>query len=83
MDSDIAQRLNLSNRQGVVITGVQSDSPAAASGLATGMVIAKVQHSQIHSAADFGKATRNADLGNGVLMLVRSEVGSRFLVVKK
>ncbi|MDG2184132.1 MAG: Do family serine endopeptidase [Mariniblastus sp.] len=83
MDSDVAQRLNLSNRQGVVITGVQSDSPAAASGLATGMVIAKVQHSQIHSAADFGRATHNADLDNGVLMLVRSEVGSRFLVVKK
>ncbi|MCH2181789.1 MAG: Do family serine endopeptidase [Mariniblastus sp.] len=83
MDSDIAQRLNLSSRQGVVITGVQSDSPAAASGLTTGMVIAKVQHSEIESPTDFRQSIRNADLDDGVLVLVRTESGSRFLVVKE
>ena len=83
MDSDIAKRLNLSNQQGVVITGVQSDSPAAASGLKTGMIIAKIQHSQIDSPADFHRSLSSSDLDSGILMLVRTESGSRFLVVKK
>jgi serine protease Do len=83
MDSDIAKRLNLSNQQGVVITGVQSDSPAAASGLRTGMIIAKIQHSEIDSPADFHRSLGSSDLDSGILMLVRTESGSRFLVVKK
>ena len=82
IDSEIAQRLNLSDQQGVLIIGVQSDSPAAAAGLTSGMVIAKVQHSPIKSTTDFRQAIQQANVNDGILILVRSESGSRFLVLK-
>lgn len=83
MDSDIAQRLNLSGLQGVVITGVQSDSPAASSGLKIGMVLAKVNRNQVDSAEEFRNAVIEADLADGVLLLARTPQGSRFIVVQK
>ena len=82
IDSEIAQRLNLSDQQGVLIIGVQSDSPAAAAGLTSGMVIAKVQQSPIKSTSDFRQAIQQANVNDGILILVRSESGSRFLVLK-
>ena len=83
MDSDIAQRLNLSDLQGVVITGVQSDSPAASSGLKIGMVLATVNQYQVDSAEDFRNAVIEADLEDGILFLARTSQGSRFIVVRK
>jgi hypothetical protein len=45
-------------------------------------VIVKVGDTTIKSVEDFEAATRNIEPGDGVLMLVRTAEGSRFVVVK-
>lgn len=67
--------------QGVVVTSVAPGSPAADAGLRPGVIIEKVGDSAITAPADI--ATANANWANpaGVLLLVRSPRGPRFLIV--
>jgi serine protease Do len=67
---------------GVVITGVRSGSPAELAGLAKGNVIIEANHKPVKSVADFRKALGNKSLEKGILLLVRSEEGSRFIVIR-
>jgi len=85
LTSEVAKQLNLDNDQGVVITSVRKGSPAASVGLTSGMVIAEVNRQSVSTVAEFEAAIESAqqdDTGRGVLLLVRSENGSRFVVIK-
>ncbi len=66
---------------GVLVDSVQPGSPAADAGLRPGMVIQKVGDSTISSPADLGVVNANWADKAGVLMLVSSSRGSRFLIV--
>lgn len=77
---EIAGQLNLKAEHGVVITDVASGSPADRAGLESGMVIVEAGRAPVKSVADLKKAVDEAK--DGVLLLVRSEQGSRFLVLK-
>jgi len=80
---DVAQRLGLDkDAEGVVITDVDKDSPAGFGGLNTGMVIEKVDDTKILSPKDFKNAMKNASLKDGVLFLIRTRVGTRFVVIQ-
>ncbi len=83
LNDEIAQRLNLRSTEGVVITSVEPNSPAAAAGLSEGMVIAKVGQKTVTSVSEFRDAIKNESLDDGILLLIRSPEGSRFIVVKK
>jgi serine protease Do len=78
----VARELRIKNSDGVVITAVEEESPAEAAGLSASMVIVKVGDTTIKSVEDFEAATKNIEPGDGVLMLVRTAEGSRFVVVK-
>lgn len=82
LTKDIAQQLGMENQTGVVITAVQPDSSAAKAGLEAGMVIAQVNRQVVTNAEDFGKVVSNDEDGS-ILLLVRTEQGSRFVVVNK
>jgi serine protease Do len=79
---EIAKRLNLAEPSGVVITEVREGSPAALAGLSEGAVITQVDRKPVKSAEQFQKAINSAKLKDGVLLLVRSEQGSRFVVLR-
>jgi serine protease Do len=82
LSAELARQLGLKESTGVVITSVQAGSPAADVGLEPGMAISQVGRKGVQTAADFDAAIKSADLKKGVLLLVRTGAGSRFLVLR-
>jgi serine protease Do len=81
LEADVARQLGMKDSSGVVITGVQEESPAAKAGLEPTMAITQVGRKAVKSVAEFEAAIKSADMNKGVLLLVRTAEGSRFIVV--
>jgi serine protease Do len=82
LNSDLRQQLQLPEGiAGVVITDVDSDSPAAAAGLEQGAVIVQVNHKPVNAVAEFNSAVRAGASKDSTLLLVRTQQGTRFVVV--
>jgi serine protease Do len=79
---EVAKQLRLKEDHGVVITEVRPGSPAEMAGLGTGMVITEVNRHPVKTTADVQKALKAQSLAKGVLLLVRSGEGSRFVVIR-
>jgi len=79
---DVAKQLGLEGVRGVVVTGIKPGSLADLAGLRDGMVITKAGQRQIKSLEDFDKALKFAKSSEGLLLLVRTQQGSQFLVLK-
>ena len=82
LNGDLAKQLGIKEVFGVVITSVQDGSPAAKTGLEPGMAITQVGRKTVKTAGEFEAATKDVDLKKGVLLLVRTAQGSRFVVVR-
>jgi serine protease Do len=82
LDPAIAERLGVEGVKGVVITNVRPDSPAAKAGLRSGQVITQINSVQVSGLDEAAQALKEADGENGILLLIRSEQGSRFVVLK-
>jgi len=82
LTADVAEKLGLKSGEGVVITNVRPGSPAGFVGLTSGMVITEVNKKPVKTAADFTAALADQPLEEGVLMLIRTPQGSRFVVIK-
>ncbi len=65
-----------------MITSVEQGSLAESAGLTSGMVIAQVGRQSVENVEQFEAAVKNASLEKGVLLLVKSTEGSRFVVLK-
>jgi serine protease Do len=78
----MAQRLGMEGAEGVVITAVQPGSPAELAGLRPLMVIVRVGQKAVKSVDEFRSAMKDQSVEKGVLLLVRSQAGSQFVVVK-
>ncbi len=82
LNSDLRQQLQLpEGTAGVVITDVDSDSPAAAAGLEQGDVIVQVNHKPVNTVADFNSAVRAGASKDSTLLLVKRGAGTQFVVV--
>ncbi len=82
LDATVAEQLGMTGVEGVVITNVRSDGPADRAGLSSGMVITQVNRQAVKSLDEFTAAVKKAESSDGLLLLVRSQEGSRFVVVK-
>jgi serine protease Do len=82
MDAEVAQQLGMQGVEGVVITAVAQNSPAANAGLDSGMVITQVNRRSVTSVEQFVQAMEENKGADGALLLVRTENGSRFVVLK-
>ncbi len=78
-----AEQLGYKGVEGVVITGVAADGLAAEHGLSDGMVIKKVGKQSVGTVEEFKKALADQSSDRGVLLLVRTPEGNRFVVLKK
>ena len=78
---DVAERLGVSTDEGVVVTRVLRGSPASEENLRTGDVITEVNRVPVTNLSEFRAAMKKGDDG-GALLLVRSQGGSRFVVLK-
>lgn len=83
LTADKAEQLGLKIKEGVVIVAVNDDSPAAKAGLTAGMVIERVGQRQVQTVEQLEAAMKDVSLERGVLILVRTAEGSRFVVIKQ
>jgi serine protease Do len=79
---EVAERLDLKGGKGVVITQVKPGGLADMAGLTNGMVISEVNRKPVTSAEDFQKLVDDKSLAKGVLLLIRTERGSRYMVLR-
>ena len=81
MTAENAESLGYSGFPGVLISKVEPESPAAEQGLQPGMLIMKVGTTHVKTVSEFQAAVKNESLKNGVLLLVRTKAGNRFVVL--
>jgi S1-C subfamily serine protease len=67
----------------VLIRQVDDGSPAAKQRLEPGMLIRSVDKTQVSTVEQFADAMKKASSKSGVLLLVRTTEGNRYVVLKK
>jgi serine protease Do len=82
LTSSLARELGVTADSGVAITEVQPGSPAAQAGLAKGMVITHANRKAVKSPADLRKAIESRPLSEGLLLTVRTEEGTRMVMLR-
>jgi serine protease Do len=82
LTGEVAEQLGMKGQEGVVITDVRSGSPADQAGLESGMVITQANRKAVKSVEDLRNALERQALEKGVLLLVRTSEGSRFVVIR-
>ncbi len=78
---ELANRFNISEEQGVVITQVENGSPAAEGGLRPGVVILAVNRVRVSTLEEFEKALKLAAAEKRVLLMVKQGNAIRFVAL--
>ena len=80
---EVANQLSLNNTKGVVVRGVQPDSPAADAGIQQGDVVLEVNHGKVNTVDDFLSAAKQAKKDkNSALLLVQRGNATMYTVIK-
>jgi C-terminal processing protease CtpA/Prc len=66
-----------------VVTNVTPDGPAHTAGIREGMLIRRVGKENVTDVEGFKKALESQPKDEGVLMLVRTPQGNRFVVIER
>ena len=87
LEAEVAEKLGMKGRKGVVITEVREGSPAADAGLEPGMIVTQANHKPVTGLDEFrraidGRAIDGKTIKDGLLLLIRTATGSRFVVVE-
>ena len=78
-----AKQLGIAGSAGVVVTNVTPDGPAHTAGIREGMLIRRVGKENVTDVEGFKKALESQPKDEGVLMLVRTPQGNRFVVIER
>ena len=81
LNDEWVEQLNLNDKRGVVISGVNSGSIAEAAGLRIGQIILSVNQVKINSVRDFQKEVKKS--ADSLLLQVKGKYGVRFVVLNK
>lgn len=81
LDGEIAQRFNVQQEQGVLITKVEQGGAAWRAGLKPGHIVASVNRKAVENVAEFKKVLSDIDDDSRILLLVTDGRSSRFVVV--
>ena len=79
---ELAEKLGLAGKNGLLISDVEPDGPAAEAGLRRGDVILEAGQKPVKSLQDFEGLTRKLGPGDGLLLLIQRRQASMFVVVK-
>jgi serine protease Do len=82
LTKELAKRLNLDSRSGILVTEVEAGSAADRAGISRGDVIVEVNRRAISNLKDFGAAIKKAGKDKSLLLLVKRGSGNLFIVVK-
>jgi serine protease Do len=83
LNEQLANQLGVDGTQGVVVTGVDPTSVAAAAGIQPGMVITEVNRKAVSSAKEFEEAVKVNKDTNSLLLLVQSGGRTQYLALQK
>lgn len=81
LTSEIASQLGYEDDQGVVISEVESESPASEAGLQRGDLIKEINRKPIRSLSDYNKAMSSIENAESFLLLVRRGDNTIYVVV--
>jgi serine protease Do len=79
----MARQRGLAEASGVMVVGVQPDSPAERAGLQRGDIILEVNHQPVQSMQDMRDAVAKAGDQDSLLLLVKRDQGSVFVAMAK
>jgi serine protease Do len=83
LTKELAAQFHLETTDGVVVTSVEKNSPAARRGVQPGDLITSINQQPIRTPKDFREAMNRADLKKGVIVNLTSGNTARFEVVKE
>ena len=78
---ELREQLRLGRAEGLVVSSVEEGGPAARVGIRPGDLIAEVNREPVKTLADFTRIVSQMRAGTNLLLLVRREGSSRFVVV--
>ena len=78
-----ARQLGYEGYRGVLLTQVDADGAAYEAGLREGMLVRKVGQKEVTTVAEFRDAMAEQSLKDGVLLLVRTPQGNRYVVIER
>jgi serine protease Do len=79
---ELAQKLGVGDKAGVVVADVEQGSPASEVGLQEGDLITEVNRRKVASVTEFQKALDQARKDGSVMLLVKTKAGTRFVVLQ-
>ncbi len=82
LDEESAKRVGLEKDEGVVVSEVVNDGPAARRRIQPGDIVTKVNRRPVRSPKEFREAIRDADFRKGISIAIVGENGRRFEVLK-
>lgn len=80
--ADHAAHFNLPVDEGLVVVGVQSDSPAAEAGIRPGDMVLEVDQQVVRTLAEYQEAVSGYDEGETILFLIQRGGNTLYLTVK-
>ena len=83
MSAEQAKSLGLDGYKGALVSEVTPDSLAAEAGIREGMLVLKVGKKPVENMEQFKAALQGQSVKEGVLLLVRTEAGNRFIVLRQ
>ena len=80
---EIAKHLNLKDTSGVIATDITPGSPAGDADIRSGDIIKEIGRKPIHNKADFKAAIKNANIKEGIVILIKRENTTFYTVVRE
>ena len=81
MTPEIARRFNIPEAEGVIVTGIESESKGEQAGLMVGDIIKEINHKTIKTAQDYQAAITKVKTGEAIhIFIKRGKAG--FVVIK-
>jgi serine protease Do len=82
LTDELAKRLGYEGLSGVVVADIESDSPAERAGIRAGTLIMEVNRQKINNPKDFSEAIKQASEEGKVLLLIKDDRFTRFVVLR-
>ncbi len=83
LTNDKAEKLGVRPGIGVLISKIESGSPAEKAGLRTAMIIQEVERKAVKNFEVFKEIVNEMDKAKGILLLVTSSGGSRYIFIEE
>jgi len=80
---ELAEALSLESEKGVVVSSVETGSPADEAGLSRGDLIQEIENEAVESLGDYKRIMDNAGSQGKILMVVRHRGHTRYVVLTK